>query len=185
VGVKPHKTAIAGSQAPDDTDASPIDRRSAIMKAVTDRFTEPLAITGAEPECAVIGNPNRTHRVEQPLTRASLARENVSYHGTGGVSESNRCLSFRPAFIDRATGTVYRSRFADGRLAPCHLVDGLPAELVLARNEQGRVTQVKSSVVSGFVRGEHFYTRAAAAALVASAAECDSPEHPEASARAA
>jgi hypothetical protein len=107
------------------------------------------------------------------LTKTSLALETAHYRGTGGVSENNRNRGFQAAFIDRDTETVHLSRFPDGRLAPCHLLDGLPAELVLARNEQGRVTHVKSSAVSGFVRDERFYTRDEAAAMLVSASGFD------------
>jgi hypothetical protein len=103
------------------------------------------------------------------LTKISLALERIRYRGTGGVSENNRSLGFLPAFIDRETGLVYLSRFPDGRLAPCHLLDGLPAELVQARNEERRVTRVKSSVVSGFVHDGRFYTRDEAMAVLVSA----------------
>jgi hypothetical protein len=104
--------------------------------------------------------------MEHTLTRASLAVENAGYRGTGGVSENNRCLGFQPAFLDLLTGTVHLSRFPDGRLAPCHLLDGLPAELALARSEQGFVTRAKASVISGFVHDERFYTRDEAAAML-------------------
>lgn len=119
------------------------------------------------------------------LTKTSIALENASYRGTGGVSENNRCEGFQPAFIDHETCTVYVSRFPDGRPAPCHLLDGLPAEVVLARGEQGRVTRVKGSVVSGFVHDDHFYTRDEAAALLVSAAEIDLSRSPETSLRRA
>jgi hypothetical protein len=102
------------------------------------------------------------------LTKTSLALETAHYRGTGGVSENNRSLGFQPAFIDGETEAVHLSRFPDGRLAPCHLLDGLPSELVLARDEQGRVTRVKSSVVSGFVHGDRFYTRDEVAAMLVS-----------------
>ena len=107
------------------------------------------------------------------MTKISLALETTNYRGTGGVSENNRGLAFQPAFVDRETGTVHLSRFPDGRLAPCHLLDGLPAEVVLARNEQGRVMRVKASLVSGFVHGERFYTRDESAAMLVSAPEFD------------
>jgi hypothetical protein len=107
------------------------------------------------------------------MTKISLALETANYRGTGGVSENNRGLSFQPAFVDRETGTVHLSRFPDGRLAPCHLLDGLPAEVVLARNEQGRVIRVRASVVSGFVHEARFYTRQEAAAMLGSAASFD------------
>ena len=73
------------------------------------------------------------------LTKVSFTLETARYRGTGGVSENNRSLGFQPAFIDRETGTVHWSRFPDGRLAPCHLLDGLPAELVLARDAKPHV----------------------------------------------
>jgi hypothetical protein len=105
------------------------------------------------------------------LTKASLQIETAYYRGTNGSSENNRCLGFQPAFLDRAKCTVYLSRCADGRLAPCHLLDGLPPELVLTRDEQGHVTEVKGSVESGFVRDGQFYTRYEAAAMLEPAPE--------------
>ena len=119
------------------------------------------------------------------LTKISLALETNRYRGTGGVSENNRNLGFQPAFIDRETGTVYWSRFPDGRLAPCHLLDGLPAELVRASDEQGRVTRVKSSLVSGFVYDGRFYTRDEAAALLVAPSELDRSRSPDTSLRKA
>jgi hypothetical protein len=103
--------------------------------------------------------------MESTLTRASLEVETAYYRGTNGLSDNNRGLGFQSAFYDQATRTVYLSRFADGRLAPFHLLDGLPPELVLARDER-YVTQVKASVISGFVRDDQFYTRYEAAAML-------------------
>lgn len=100
---------------------------------------------------------------------ALLALEAANYRGTRGVSENICGAGFQPAFADRETGRVHLSRFADGRLAPCHLLDGLPAEVVLARNERGSVMCVKGSVVTGFVHGERFYTRDETAAMLVSA----------------
>jgi len=119
------------------------------------------------------------------LTKTSLALESTRYRGTGGVSENNRSLGYLPAFIDRETESVHLSRFPDGRLAPCHLLDGLPAELVLARNEQGRATRVKGSLVSGFVRDERFYTRDEATAMLVSASGFDQSQGPDTSSRKA
>jgi hypothetical protein len=130
----------------------------------------------------ISGNPNKRCRMRQTLTNTCVL-ENADYRGTGGVSENNRRLGFQPAFIDRETCTVYLSRFADGRLAPCHLLDGLPAELVLARSEQGHVARVKASVVSGFVHDEHFYTRDEAAAALVSTPDFDLSRSQETSLR--
>jgi hypothetical protein len=68
--------------------------------------------------------------------------------------------------MDTATLAIYASRFADGRLAPFHLIDGLPDMLIAARSSSGRVAALKASVIPGFVREDHFYTRDEAARCV-------------------
>lgn len=97
------------------------------------------------------------------LSLAALEDENRRFLGSGGRSQENRCLGFRPAFMDGETGIIYPSCFSDGRPAPFHLLDGLPDEIVLGRSPSGRVAAVKSSVISGFVLGQRFYTREQAA----------------------
>jgi len=101
------------------------------------------------------------------MTESKLTVENSRYCGTGGVSSGNRGAGFRPAFMDAGTRAVYLSRFADGRIAPFHILDGLPDDLVLARRTGGRVAAAKPSLVSGFERAGVFYTRDEAAALIA------------------
>lgn len=103
----------------------------------------------------------------QAMTERVLGEENRIFRGTGGRSEENRSLGFRPAFFDSETGEIYSSRFADGRPAPFHLLDGLPDEVVIMRHPTGRVAAVKNSVTSGFVRNGRFYTRDQAAQAVA------------------
>ena len=97
------------------------------------------------------------------MKEARLQLENVAHAGTGGVSRGNASLGFRPAFLDFATLTLYPSRFANGRLAPFHLLDGLPDEVVTDRLASGRVVTAKASLIAGFERGGYFYTRQAAA----------------------
>lgn len=99
----------------------------------------------------------------QAMSEVVLQQENRTYRGSGGISEENRSMGFRPAFLDTETDRIYVSRFADGRPAPFHLLDGLPEELVLARHPGGRVAAVKASIISGFVRFGRFYTRDEAA----------------------
>ena len=115
-------------------------------------------------------NPAQMSEVERPvretspkgaMTEQTLALENARFRGTGGVS-AHRPLGFSPAFMDTETRFVYASRFADGRLAPFHVLDGLPDELLLPSSSGRR--RIKSSVVSGFVREGLFYTRNEAAA---------------------
>ncbi|SFM69143.1 hypothetical protein [Variovorax sp. OV329] len=97
------------------------------------------------------------------MNRSILAQENTVFQGSGGVSANNRPLGFQPAFRNNETGCIYASRFADGRLAPVHVIDGLPEELVLERSAAGRVTSVKSSVQAGFTLRGDFYDREQAA----------------------
>jgi hypothetical protein len=110
--------------------------------------------------------PRRESEVKRVLNEKVLQRENVVHAGTGGRSQANAGLGFRPAFYDFATQKIYPSRFADGRLAPFHLLDGLPDEVIVDRTSDGRVVSAKATLVSGFVRDGYFYTRTAAARAV-------------------
>lgn len=101
------------------------------------------------------------------MTDAVLRRQNRLFRGTAGVSARNRHRGFAPAFLDTATGTVYPARYADGRPAPIHLLEGLPPEVVVGRTATGQVAAVRESMIAGFVRGDRFYTREQAAAAVA------------------
>lgn len=100
------------------------------------------------------------------LSSSVLEKQNQQFKGSGGRSEENRGLGFRPAFMDTETLAIYASCFADGRPAPFHLIDGLPDELIAERSASGRVAVLKASVVSGFVREDHFYSRDEAAQCV-------------------
>jgi hypothetical protein len=100
------------------------------------------------------------------LTRETLRRENLAFVGTGGISEQNRSSGFRPAFYELHTGRAELARFADGRPAPMHLLDGLPDAWIAERDAAGRVVAVKDSVVAGFIRDGFFYTREQAAAAL-------------------
>lgn len=104
--------------------------------------------------------------MKQLMTRATLRQENLAFVGTGGVSEANARRGFVPAFYDVVTGRAEIARFADGRPAPMHLLDGLPDEWVVERDGNGCVRAIKSSVISGFIRGAYFYTRDQAANAV-------------------
>lgn len=100
------------------------------------------------------------------LSAWTLRQQNRQFRGTGGVSAENRALGFAPAFLDTQTGVIYRACFADGRPAPMHLLEGLPAAVVAARDAAGRATALKSTVLAGFLRAEQFYTREQAAVCV-------------------
>lgn len=66
---------------------------------------------------------------------------------------------FKPAFRDMSTGRVEYARFRNGRLAPVHLIEGLPMDWAVSYAPDGAVTAVKPAIVPGFVRGSRFYTR--------------------------
>jgi len=97
------------------------------------------------------------------LSVVRILAHNQRFAGTAGVSAGNRAQGFRPAFFDSDKGSVHLSRFADGRPAPMHVLDGLPGDVVVRRMHGGRVVAVKPSLVSGFVRENRFFTREQAA----------------------
>ena len=101
-----------------------------------------------------------------PLSLTRLVQDNRRYHGTKAVSEGNRPDGFHPAFLDPDTSTVYLSRRADGRLAPVHCLEGLPAELVFSRDKAGRVIETKPGLIAGFSRAGCFYSREEALQLL-------------------
>ena len=98
------------------------------------------------------------------FSKRYLELEQAANRGTGGVSGENRHLGFVPAFMDTRTGRVYACTFVDGRPAAFHLLDGLPDELVVARDRYGRPSQVVGTIVAGFALDGRFYTREQAAA---------------------
>lgn len=112
-----------------------------------------------------MGNNHRPKEclVKRLLNDDTLRQENALHGGTGGCSQGNAGLGFRPAFFDYATHTIHLSRFANGRTAPFHLLDGLPDEAVAIRSNTGRVIAAKATLISGFERNGFFYTRSAAA----------------------
>ena len=107
----------------------------------------------------------------QDFQSETLVDEDRPLAPTGGRSKDNRQYGFVPAFLDTRTNKVYRSRFADGRPAPIHLVEGLPPSL-LARPTghvpmPGEPARLKPTVTAGFVQCGLFYTREQAAKAVA------------------
>lgn len=101
--------------------------------------------------------------VKNLMNELRLRLENIRHAGSGGRSQQNAGLGFQAAFLDCATMTIHLSRFRDGRLAPMHLLDGLPDDVVVDRAASGRVLAAKATLVSGFERNGFFYTRSAAA----------------------
>ena len=100
------------------------------------------------------------------FTKETLRKQNLAFAGTGGLSDENRSGGFLPAFHDLASGRTVLARFADGRPAPMHLLDGLPDEWVVNRDTGGRPSAVRPSVIAGFVRNGLFYTREEVAAAL-------------------
>ena len=124
------------------------------------------------------GSADSERRQEQPaegdagrynsaLSGRELQVQNAEYAGTAGVSRNNRGAGFVPAYRNTETGQTVISRFSDGRPSPVHVLDGLPEAWVSARDASGGVRKVSMHVIAGFVRDGVFYTREAAARVVA------------------
>ncbi|MBS1202356.1 MAG: hypothetical protein H6R22_865 [Chromatiaceae bacterium] len=109
----------------------------------------------------------RARRVRGVVTQMSLRDENVLFEATRGVSRNNRSSGFTPGYLNTATGERVPSRFADGSLAPVHLLDGLPESWVAGRNDDGHVTRTRPGIIAGFLRDGRFFTREEAARLAA------------------
>ena len=62
------------------------------------------------------------------MDNQTLCSENLTYAGTRGISENNRALNFRPAFLDRNTGRFEIAKMKNGEQAPVHIICWLPQE---------------------------------------------------------
>jgi hypothetical protein len=109
---------------------------------------------------------DRARRLRGMLSEQLLKTQNRLFEGTMGISQNNHGAGFVPAYLDLHTGRAVESRFADGRPAPVHLLDGLPAAWVAERAPDGRVVRARDGIVAGFLRDGRFYTREQAARTV-------------------
>lgn len=103
--------------------------------------------------------PLRAQQLRGVLTEISLRHENALYANTRGISQRNRSNGFRPGYLNRVSGETVLSRFADGSLAPIHVLDGLPHAWIVDRDADGRAIKASAEVISGFLRDGVFYTR--------------------------
>ena len=113
--------------------------------------------------CSSAGSSTRNMDINndrhQGVTERSLLAENETYAGSGGVSKNNRRTGFKPAFRNTETGRTELSRFADGRVAPMHIIEGLPKEWAAVVDVKGFPLELKPEIVVGFVKDDRFYTR--------------------------
>ena len=72
---------------------------------------------------------------------------------------------FQPAFLDARTQVIYPCRYEDGQLAPFHILDGLPDEVVVKRPFAQFITGDKPRLVCGFLIDGRFHTREEAVEL--------------------
>jgi hypothetical protein len=94
-----------------------------------------------------------------------LQRENQVFSGTRGVSQNNRSLGFRPAFLQQSSGRVEVARLESGIPAPMHIINWLPGEWAASRGKDGAIESLVPGIVAGFLRDGRFYTREETAAL--------------------
>lgn len=92
-----------------------------------------------------------------------LEYENELYANSGGISQNNANAHFIPAFKNIDTGEIALSRYSNGKTAPFHLMDGLPDTWVKTTN---KTTDLKASIISGFVRLGRFFDRQEAADFI-------------------
>ncbi|HKI75245.1 MAG TPA: hypothetical protein VJ998_11390 [Pseudomonadales bacterium] len=85
--------------------------------------------------------------------------ENLAFSGTSGVSDQTRASGFQPAFKDLQTGRVEIARTRIGLPATCHMIDWLPRDWARTLSHNGRVSSLRSGIISGFVRQGVFFTR--------------------------
>lgn len=115
-------------------------------------------------------NPNKKltahHRNFEDITSQVLTKQNQRFHGLGGVSRKNHAHGFKPAFCDMSTGNLYFSMYANGELAPIHLLDSLPEKLLAKCSESGKFRSTVETVVAGFVSEDQFFTREEAAMVI-------------------
>lgn len=93
------------------------------------------------------------------FTVLQLKQQSDHFKGTAGSSEKTYCLGFRPAFLDSESNEIHLCRFADGRLANLHVLDGLPENVIIRRDTHGKPAAIKASLVSGFEKDGMFFTR--------------------------
>ncbi len=101
-----------------------------------------------------------------PVTMDTLIEQNQVYKTSLGVSERCASSGYAPAFQDTLTGETHLSLYANGHRAPVHMLDGLPEQWVVKRDQNSRVVAVRATVVAGFVHDGIFYTRKEVATLV-------------------
>lgn len=113
--------------------------------------------------------------MNKSFTKRELTFQNILLLGTGGLSAENRQSGFVPVFLDTERSEVHPSCYANGQPANIHILDGLPEHLILANEASGAVSKVKKSVIPGFLRDGHFYTREEAADAVQNELTCNNP----------
>ncbi|VAW81288.1 hypothetical protein MNBD_GAMMA12-1498 [hydrothermal vent metagenome] len=87
--------------------------------------------------------------------------ERTSTHNSNDPGVS----TFIPAYYDTQTDTVYLSRYKNGSVAPVHVLDSIPKELLsqsAANKSSTNNDELSQKVIVGFVFNNKFYTRAEA-----------------------
>ena len=128
-----------------------------------------IPVEKQKPEGKTKEEPTGTGNISGAMTFGRLNREVKQYRGTGGIASEARSKGFRPAFRDTETGENYESNFKNGQPATIHLLEGLPDQVVLMRDEYGEPIEAKASLEAGFLKGDKFFTRDEAVAAIKAA----------------
>jgi hypothetical protein len=101
------------------------------------------------------------------MNHENITRHSAHIHDAKNITrEQTRGYGFVPAFKDCNDGCVYLSRNANGTPEPIHKVDGIPNHLIVCLDLYGKKKKLKESVIVGFVRDNHFFSRSQAAILI-------------------
>ena len=99
------------------------------------------------------------------MDNQTLCSENLVFADTNGISQNNRALNFRPAFLDKNTGRIEIAKLGSGGQAPVHIICWLPEEWATSVDDNGLVLGLKPGIIAGFERDGRFFTRDEAAEL--------------------
>ncbi len=105
----------------------------------------------------VVMNPDDCIVSEDRDSADKVERTNAHSNSDSGVS------TFIPAYYDTQTDTVYLSRYKNGSVAPVHVLDSIPKELLSDMNKSDTNNgELSQKVIVGFIFNNKFYTRAQA-----------------------
>lgn len=88
----------------------------------------------------------------------TIIKNNLS-HSTREVNSNSCQFYFIPAFYDALSHTVFLSCYKSGQLAPIHVLEGIPDNIIKNRTLTNNRGESKNSLIIGFIFKNKFLTR--------------------------